>query len=196
MRRRGVQIAKLQFGKAKFEIDVGGGLGGSGSAKLGCGSGEILLLRVDAREKAMSADVGGLECSGGGEFLDGSGLFAEIEPGGAESIVGVGPFGLEAQRSLELFHGLFRFAFVFERQSQVVVSRGVAGFEFQSFLIVGDRIIPRFASRKFDGLLAIGFGGWRLSERWPGYQQRQNKQRSRPMKGDQRKPRGRSTNRC
>jgi hypothetical protein len=165
VRRGGLQIAKLQLGQAKFEIDVGGGLGASGGAELGCGSGEVLLLRVDARQKAMSTDVGGIDRSGGGEFLDGSGLLAEIEPGGAESVMGVGPFGLEAQRSLELFHGLLRFAFVFERQSQVVVSGSITGFEFEGLLIVGDRVIPRFVARKFDGLLAIGFGGWRLSER-------------------------------
>ena len=53
---------------------------------------EIILLRVDSRQKAMRSGICGINLHRGIQFLECGGLIAKIVLSGAQSVVSVGPF--------------------------------------------------------------------------------------------------------
>src|SRR5258706_14688136 len=77
----------------------------------------------------------------------------------------IGPFRFQFQIRFEFLNGLRSIAFVFERQSQVVMSCRVVGFEFEHFSVIHDCLIPGFGARKLQGALAIVFGRLRKGDR-------------------------------
>ncbi len=170
-----LQVAELCVGQSQLEVNLRRGFRGESALEFALGSRVIVLLRVNARQKAMRLDIRGIERHRGFQFFGGRRNILHIVISRAQSEMSFRPIGFEPQGSLEFRDGLFRMPAIFQCKRKVIVGERVIWFESQCLAVIRYGLIPGFGLGEIHSPFAVCIGSLSEAARRADQQLRQKR---------------------